>query len=221
MEIWKDIYFKSLNDGKIYDYRGLYQVSSEGRVKSLQRIIIHSNGRVQTINEKIFKASKNSKGYHQVNLSKNGTVKRFNVHTLVAYMFIPNPENKLYIDHIIPMKNGGTNSVSNLRWIVSKKENSNNALTKINYSNATKLGNHPRARKIIQLDKNMNFIKEWDCIKEIKNELGIFNISNICSGKTKNNKDGFIWMYKDTYELYKKLNDYSEIDKKLEYITNK
>ena len=33
MEVWKDIYF--IENGIEYDYRGLYQVSSEGKVKSL------------------------------------------------------------------------------------------------------------------------------------------------------------------------------------------
>ena len=33
MEIWKDIYFEE--NGVIYDYREIYQVSNLGRVKSL------------------------------------------------------------------------------------------------------------------------------------------------------------------------------------------
>ena len=32
-EIWKDIYF--IDNGIIYDYRGLYQVSNLGRIKRL------------------------------------------------------------------------------------------------------------------------------------------------------------------------------------------
>ena len=34
-EIWKDIYF--IENGVIWDYRGLYQVSNLGRIKSLKR----------------------------------------------------------------------------------------------------------------------------------------------------------------------------------------
>ena len=37
MEIWKDIVFKE-ND-IVWDYTGLYQISSEGRIKSLEKII--------------------------------------------------------------------------------------------------------------------------------------------------------------------------------------
>ena len=41
-EIWKDIYF--IDNGIEYDYRGLYQVSNLGRIKSLKRTIIRSDG---------------------------------------------------------------------------------------------------------------------------------------------------------------------------------
>ena len=44
-ETWRDI----------PDYEGLYQVSTLGRIKSLERKIIRSNGRVFTIKEKILK----------------------------------------------------------------------------------------------------------------------------------------------------------------------
>lgn len=36
-ENWKDIYF--IDNGIIYDYRGLYQISNFGRVKSLKRYV--------------------------------------------------------------------------------------------------------------------------------------------------------------------------------------
>lgn len=82
--------------------------------------------------------------------------------------------------------------------------------------------NNPYAVKIVQLSKQNNFIKEWNTIREASENLNIdySGISGTCRGKIKSS-GGFIWMYKDTYELYKKLNDYLEIDKKLEYITNK
>ena len=38
-EIWKDIYYTDSITGEIIDYRGLYQVSNYGRIKSLENNI--------------------------------------------------------------------------------------------------------------------------------------------------------------------------------------
>lgn len=49
------------------------------------------------------------------------------VHRLVAMAFVPNPENKQYVDHIDGNKLN--NDASNLRW-VNAAENSHNPITK-------------------------------------------------------------------------------------------
>ena len=62
-EIWKDIYFEE--NGVIYDYRGLYQVSDLGNIKSL------GNGDNHNARERIMKKTKTKKGYLKVGLWKN------------------------------------------------------------------------------------------------------------------------------------------------------
>ena len=46
-EVWRDV----------KGYEGLYQVSSMGRVKSLERTIIKKDGRKQTVKERILKGT--------------------------------------------------------------------------------------------------------------------------------------------------------------------
>lgn len=78
------------------------------------------------------------------------------------------------------------------------------------------------SKPIYQLDDNFNIIKYFNSTRQAEIELNIphSSISICCKGEHKQTH-GYHFMYVDNYELYKKLNDYSEIDKKLEYITKK
>ena len=71
MQIWKDI------EG----YKGHYQISNYGNVRSLKKDAFLMKGGYL-------------KGYKIISLWKNGTGKMFRVHRLVAAAFIPNPDNK-------------------------------------------------------------------------------------------------------------------------------
>lgn len=123
MEEWKDI------EG----YEGLYQVSNKGRVRSLDRIITQKTRSGYYITKKyagiVLKQTPDKDGYGLVSLSDNNRKqKQKRVHILVAQAFIPNPDNKPQIDHIIPISEGGTNEASNLRW-VTPKENTHNPIS--------------------------------------------------------------------------------------------
>jgi len=58
------------------------------------------------------------------------------VHRAVAKLFVPNPDNKVYVDHIDG--NRFNNRADNLRW-VTRKENNNNPITRKRISES-KLG---------------------------------------------------------------------------------
>ena len=193
-EIWKDIYYYDFRTDKWIDYRGMYQISNLGRVKSF----------VQYENGKILSVHKDKDGYDVINL--NG--KNFKIHRLIAYMFIPNPENKPFIDHIIPIRNGGTNDISNLRWVTSK-ENCNNESTLKNKSKITKGENNPMFGKhgkdnknsiaIEKIDKNTGeILKIYDSITEARKDLGLkydTSIRQCLNGGKRKTAHGFIWKY--------------------------
>lgn len=100
-EVWKDV----------FGYEGLYQVSSFGRVKSLERI--DSNNHRWP--ERILKGIRTPKGYLQVKLCKRGEVKSVSVHRLVATAFIEKPNPKYNIINHLDC-DGTNNEVSNLEW---------------------------------------------------------------------------------------------------------
>ena len=94
----------------VVGYEGLYEVSSLGRVKSLN---YNHTGK-----EKILSPWDNGE-YLQVVLCKNGKTAPMLVHRLVAQAFIPNPKNKREVHHI----DGNTynNVGSNLLWVTRKE----------------------------------------------------------------------------------------------------
>lgn len=102
-ENWKDI----------PGYEGLYQASSIGRIRSMDRYK-DNHTKKQFIKGKILKIGDDTHGYNQVVLSKNGKVKTFKVHRLVAMTFLENTQNKKDINH----KNGNRkdNRIENLEW---------------------------------------------------------------------------------------------------------
>ena len=199
-EIWKDI----------KGYEGIYQVSSEGRVRSLDRID-NNNHPLKGV---ILKPYISNSGYLLVGLYKQQKRDRKLLHRLVAEAFIPNPDNKPEIDHINTIKTDNTvwlnedGSVNydktNLRW-TTRKENINNPLTKTKMQiNARKPSKgkygkkHHRSKPIIQYDKDGNFIREWECANDVERVLGISNkhIGSVCLGKRKS-CGGYIWKYKN------------------------
>lgn len=85
-EIWRPI----------VGYEGLYEVSSYGRVRSLDRY----DSRNHFKKGRILKNRDNCNGYLLCGLSKNGIVKNKYIHRLVAEAFIPNSDNLPEVNHI-------------------------------------------------------------------------------------------------------------------------
>lgn len=114
MEIWKDI----------VGYEGLYEVSSFGNVRSVDRTVFCNGkgGYTRKLKGQMIKIQKGNNGYLSVVLSKDGKIKRYLVHRLVAEAFIPNPEGKETVNH--KDEDRYNNCVDNLEWM-TKQDNCN------------------------------------------------------------------------------------------------
>lgn len=173
MQIWKDI------EG----YKGHYQISNYGNVRSLKKDAFLMKGGYL-------------KGYKIISLWKNGTGKMFRVHRLVAAAFIPNPENKPCIDHIDGDR--ANNRADNLRWS-TRKQNANNPISIERYRKAGIIQKPYKQLQIpVQQLKDGFLIGSYSSIREAERATGIAHtsISRVIRG-TLNTAGGYKWKYKE------------------------
>lgn len=169
MEIWKDI-----------EGYPNYQVSNMGRVKSL------GNGSSNNSKERILKGGKTKDNYLYIGLWKEGKIKNYLVHRLVASAFIPNPNNLPQVNHIDEDKTN--NRVENLEWCDCKYN--------INYGSRNKKVVKSLSIPILQFSKTGEFIRKWNGTREAERELGINNgdITSCLKGRQKT-AGNFRWCY--------------------------
>lgn len=170
-EIWKPI----------AGFEGLYEVSNYGRVKSLTRY------------KKVIKPIIMNSGYYQYQLWHNGKCRVASGHRLVAQAFIPNPDNKPFVNH--KDENKLNNFVENLEW-VTHVENCRygTAITRrtahFDYSKRrTNNANQIKAcsKPIAQYTKDGKLIRRWSSASECCRANGwtLSNVRRAASGERK------------------------------------
>ena len=167
-----------------------YMVSDKGRVKSIDRVIIRGNGRRMTLKGRILTPSFVGGGYLTVLLENH---LQFRVHRLVAIAFIPNPENKPYVNH----KDGDktNNCVDNLEWCTAS-ENTKHAydigLCKSHVDNAHEAQKKP----VSQYTKDGVLVMTYESVRAAARATGAQfpNISACARGKKKT-AGGYVWRF--------------------------
>jgi hypothetical protein len=161
-EEWREIIFDNIYSG--------YFISSLGRIKNKKNIIMEN-----------YKIHHSGYIYTRINYNK------YAIHRLVAMMFIPNLENKPFVNHIDGNKTN--NNLDNLNWVTCEENNiHNHNMGFVKYY----------TKKIIQYDLEMNEVNKYNSIKEASIALNISN-TNILGALKKRQKTagGFIFKYLD------------------------
>lgn len=174
MEIFKDI------EG----YKGVYQVSNLGNVKSLSRMCT----KTQPVNEKILKGGVTARGYKYVNLTKNLKYKSKTVHRLVGIAFILNPENKPCINH--KDFNKLNNHIDNLEWC-TYKENTRHMIEngRMDCSNAPKGERHGMSKLTEVEVREIRYYRK----NKLKKTSELSKIYNVSCTTIRDINRGVIW----------------------------
>jgi hypothetical protein len=161
-EIWKEIIIENK------DTKGYY-ISSLGRFKNRKGVIM-----------KDYKPHHTGYIYLRVNIDK------YALHRLIAQMFIENPENKPFVNHIDGNKLN--NTVNNLEWVTCAENNLHNHKTGLIKC---------YTRKIIQYDLEMNELNKFNSIVEASQTLkiGLSGIKAVLYNKQKTTAGSFIFKY--------------------------
>lgn len=190
-EIWKPV----------LGYEGLYEVSDQGRVRSLTRVVATINrwgqDMLKALSGCVLVGSRHAKGYRQVKLCKEGVLENFRVSRSVARHFIPNPENKPQVNHI----NGNTHEdkAANLEW-VTNLENQRHSYECLGRKT-------PNYLKTPVIAERKGEIKYWSSMHEpAKYGIGASQVANMLAGRQKT-CHGFHWRYAtpEEIEFYERL----------------
>lgn len=189
-EIWKDI----------ENYEGYYQISNLGRVRSLDRIVKRSDGRIENRKGKLMSTrvsnsnkakNKNASDRENITLNKDGQIKHHLIHRLVAQAFIPNPENKKTVNHI----DGDSlnNIVTNLEW-ATHSENVIHAYNNNLYPNIT--------RRMAGVNKNTGELIESNTLTEMAKILNVSTAAVRVCARENMKKNKLHHTCKDYYLYY-------------------
>lgn len=166
-ELWKPI----------TNYEGLYEVSSDGRIRNANKVVL--------------KPQKRKHGYLSVWLYKDGGSKQVSVHRIVAEAFCEKKDGANEVNHL--NENKQDNRADNLVWC-TRQENCNYG------SRSSTIGkkntNGKRSKPVKQYTIDGEFVKEYPSMHEARRQTGFAegNIHKAIHGKY-SHAYGYKWQY--------------------------
>ena len=201
IEVWK----------AIPGYEGIYEVSDQGNVRSLDRYVyrptlLWGQAAMTFCEGRELKPQRDKKGYLEICLS-NGckkTAKRFKVHRLVAMAFIPNPDSLPMVNHKDEDKHN--NRVDNLEWVTPQQNCLHGTATA--RQNKSRHHNDPDNKRWKEIamkhalgccrynKADNTLVKQYASLTEAAQDSGtnITTILNQCKGKTQSRTSTY-WRY--------------------------
>ena len=154
---------------------------------------------------KLMKPTRDFSGYKKIKLYNDKGGKLFYLHVIIAKLFVPNPFNLPFVDHID--RNKWNADASNLRWVTAS-ENAKNRDPNMIYTNS---------RPIFKCDLTGTILEKYVSAKEASRQTGISynHIKEFANGIVATNR-GFLWKWEsddviaDSYqyrdgEIFKKI----------------
>lgn len=157
--------------------RAFYEISSLGRVRTLARSVVYSNGKIYSYASKTLVTSLHKLGYRYVTIKTEVGWKKIFVHRLVAEGFLPPQEDKPFVNHIDGDKQN--NKLLNLEW-VSKSENQLHS-TKVLKKNMRAKHSHAKLTE----DNVVEIRRLLDKKSSLKNIAALYTVSISCVSSIK------------------------------------
>lgn len=195
----------------VVGFEGFYEINKNGDIRTVERIAYYGD-KHRIVRSIIRKPSINAQGYYYVRLYNGTKQKNVLVHRALMEAFVPNPENKPFIDHINTIKTD--NRLENLRWVTSS-ENTRNPLTleHITKACATKeckekqlatkirINSKSAPKKVYQYTLDGEFVAEHRSYADAVRSLGL-NVrrvtGNIKVALDNNHKSAYGYMWSST-----------------------